>query len=89
MLSIEKCKKIFGEKAVKLSDEQLEKVRDELYVAANLSFNHWRKIAAPLREINTEVSRNGSTTHVHPTPYRRAWDVNTGSKQAQNNGYLI
>jgi hypothetical protein len=42
-LSVEKCKKILGDKAANMTDELIEKMRDELYVAANLAFSHWQK----------------------------------------------
>jgi len=43
MLPVQQCKKILGEKAKNYSDEVVEAIRDELYVAANLAFEHWRK----------------------------------------------
>ncbi len=43
MLTVEQCKKILGEKTKNYTDEQIEAIRDELYIAANLSFEHWRK----------------------------------------------
>ncbi len=43
MLSIEQSKKILGDKAKNYTDEEIEAIRDTLYVAANLSFEHWRK----------------------------------------------
>lgn len=43
MLSLENCKKILGDKAIDLSDEAIEEIRDELYIAANLAFSHWQK----------------------------------------------
>ena len=43
MLTLEQCKKLLGDKAKNYSDEFIEALRDELYVAANLSFEHWRK----------------------------------------------
>lgn len=43
MFTLEHCKKILGDKAVGLSDEAIEAIRDELYIAANLAFNHWQK----------------------------------------------
>lgn len=43
MFSLEKCKRILGAKAEGLTDEYLESVRDQLYIAANLAFEHWRK----------------------------------------------
>jgi hypothetical protein len=43
MLTLEKCKKILGDKAKNYTDERIEAIRDELYVVANLSFKHWKK----------------------------------------------
>ena len=43
MLTLEQAKKILGDKAKNYTDEQLETMRDELYIAANLAFNHWQK----------------------------------------------
>ena len=43
MLTLTHCKKILGDKAADLSDEDIEALRDELYVMANLSFTHWQK----------------------------------------------
>jgi hypothetical protein len=43
MLTLERCKKILGNKANELSDEKIEAMRDELYIAANLAFAHWQK----------------------------------------------
>lgn len=43
MLSVERCKKILGDKAVGMTDEFVEKMRDELYIAANLAFANWQK----------------------------------------------
>jgi hypothetical protein len=42
MLSIEHCKKILGERAKNYTDEKLEEIRDELYIIANLAFEHWK-----------------------------------------------
>lgn len=43
MLSVEKCKTILGTRAASLSDEAVEFVRDQLYILANLCFDHWSK----------------------------------------------
>ncbi|MEJ0053154.1 MAG: hypothetical protein WDN10_00275 [bacterium] len=43
MLSIAQCKKVLGNEANLLSDEAVEAVRDELYIAANLAFDSWQK----------------------------------------------
>ena len=43
MLTLEQCKKILGDKAKDYRDESIELIRDQLYVAANLSFEHWKK----------------------------------------------
>ena len=50
MLTIERCKKILGNKAEGLSDEKIEKMRDELYISANLAFEHWRKSNSSTKE---------------------------------------
>lgn len=41
MLTIEQCKKIIGDK--NLTDKEVEEIRDELYILANLAFEHWRE----------------------------------------------
>lgn len=43
MFTLEHCKKILGDKAVGLSDETIEQIRDALYVQAGLIFDEWRK----------------------------------------------
>ncbi len=43
MLTLLQTKKILGDKAKNYTDERIEAIRDELYVAANLAFEHWRK----------------------------------------------
>ena len=43
MLTVEQAKKILGEKSKNYTDEQIESIRDTLYIAANLAFEHWRK----------------------------------------------
>lgn len=40
MLSIEQCRKLIDDK--NLSDEEVEQIRGELYVLANLAFDHWK-----------------------------------------------
>lgn len=42
MFTLEHCRKILGKKADGLTDEQVEAVRDELYIAANLAFSNWQ-----------------------------------------------
>lgn len=44
MLSIEQCRKLIADK--NLTDEEVEQVRDELYILANLAFDHWQKTKA-------------------------------------------
>lgn len=56
MLSLERCKKVLGEKAVGMTDEFIEQMRDELYIAANLAFSHWHK-------------SNASTKAGKPSPF--------------------
>ena len=46
MLSLERCKKVLGAAAEKLTDERIESLRDELYIAANLAFAHWQQDSA-------------------------------------------
>lgn len=41
MLSIEQCKKLIADKD--LTDKEVEEIRDELYILANLAFEHWRE----------------------------------------------
>jgi len=48
MLSIEQCRKLIGDKT--LSDKEVEEIRDELYVLANLAFDHWKETKKPLKE---------------------------------------
>jgi len=43
MLTLTHCKKILGNKAADLSDEDIDILRHEMYVLANISFNHWQK----------------------------------------------
>lgn len=43
MLTLTHCKKILGNEAADLSDEDIDALRHEMYVLANLSFNHWQK----------------------------------------------
>jgi len=43
MLTLTHCKKILGDKAAELSDEDIDVLRHEMYVLANLSFTHWQK----------------------------------------------
>ncbi len=43
MLTVEKSRKLLGEAAEKITDEEVEAVRDDLYLAANLAFQHWRE----------------------------------------------
>ena len=63
MLSIEQCKKILGGKAKNYTDEQIETIRDELYVAANLSFGHWQKNCSSAKpEKSSSFSSNEKTT---------------------------
>lgn len=40
MLSIKQCKKLIADK--NLSDKEVEEIRDELYILANLAFEQWR-----------------------------------------------
>jgi hypothetical protein len=46
MLSIEQCKKLIGDKT--LSDKEVEEIRDELYILANLAFDHWKETRKPI-----------------------------------------
>lgn len=41
MLTLEQCKKLISDK--NLTDKEVEEVRDELYILANLAFEHWRE----------------------------------------------
>lgn len=41
MLSIEQCKKLIKDK--NLSDEEVEEIRGEIYILANLAFENWRR----------------------------------------------
>lgn len=49
MLSITECRKILGDKAKNLSDENIEAIRDALYLQANLVFNNWQKSCLPAK----------------------------------------
>ncbi len=40
MISIKQCKKLISDKT--LTDAEVEQVRDELYILANLAFEQWR-----------------------------------------------
>ena len=50
MLTLEQCKKILGNKAQNLTDSEIESIRDELYIAANLAFSHWQKNRSSTKE---------------------------------------
>lgn len=67
MLSVEQSKKILGDEAKNLTDEQIEAMRDELYIAANLAFAHWQ---------HSNVSAKGD---VVPSPFAGALPVLAGS----------
>lgn len=43
MLSVQECRKRLGSKAKDLTDENLELVRDQLYILAGLAFTHWKE----------------------------------------------
>ncbi|HEY4505801.1 MAG TPA: hypothetical protein VJG67_03880 [Candidatus Paceibacterota bacterium] len=43
MISIEQCRKTLGERADKLTDEQLVILRNSLYSTVNLIFDHLQK----------------------------------------------
>ena len=53
MLTLERCKKILGDKAIGLSDETIEAMRDELYIGANLAFEHFQKSNSSTKEEET------------------------------------
>jgi len=55
MIPIEKVKKLIGK--TELSDEEVGKVRDDLYVLANLSFEHWRETHKKKNDINGRTSK--------------------------------
>lgn len=48
MLSIEQCRKLIDDK--NLTDKEIEEIRDELYVLANLAFEHWRETKTKKKE---------------------------------------
>jgi hypothetical protein len=50
MLSVEQCKRILGERAKNYTDEQLEAIRDELYILAGLAFEHWKRYSSAKTE---------------------------------------
>lgn len=50
MLSLEQCKKNLGERARNYTDEQLEAIRDELYILAGLAFEHWKHCSSTKAE---------------------------------------
>ena len=52
MLTIEQCKKILNGNGLNLNDEQVERIRDELYIAANICFDHWQKSQMKTNEEN-------------------------------------
>jgi len=43
MISINKCRKILGETANNLSDQEIREIRDHLYSLAYLFFDLWAK----------------------------------------------
>lgn len=53
MLPLEQCRKILGERAAHLNDGQIIALRDSLYRAVNLIFDHIEK-----RILKNEVNEN-------------------------------
>jgi len=43
MLSIEKCKKILNKKEKKYTDEQIKKLRNFLYILAEIDYNNFKE----------------------------------------------
>lgn len=56
MLTLQHCKKVLGDKAKNYTDEQIEAIRDELYIAANLAFEHWRKSSSTKGEEKSSLA---------------------------------
>lgn len=75
MLSIEQCKKILGNKAKNYSDELIEAIRDELYVAANLAFAHWQKNCSSTKEGENSSAFVGEQPTSTPLPTGELADV--------------
>lgn len=50
MLSVEKCRKLLGKNTEGLSDEAIEQIRGDLYVAANLAFTRWQESHVQAKE---------------------------------------
>jgi hypothetical protein len=61
MLSIEQCRKTLGEKAAKLTDEQLVVLRDSLYSTVNLIFDHLQKKEMKKNEKNQNENLTPAT----------------------------
>jgi len=69
MLTLEQCKKILGDKAKNYSEESIELIRDQLYIAANLSFEHWKKghclTSGDETNTSSEVSQRLTSNPLH------------------------
>lgn len=77
MLTIDRCKKILEAKAIYLTDEQIESLRDELYLVANLAFEHWQKgrcLTEKEKNLSFLVSQEPTST---PLPTGESADVNS------------
>ena len=68
MLTLEHCKKILGDKAEGLSDENIEAIRDELYIAANFAFENWRKSNSSTKKEEASPSFVGEIPTSTPLP---------------------
>lgn len=55
MLSVEQCKKLISDKS--LTDKEVEEIRDELYILANLAFEHWKE-AKNQNDSNRQTSKD-------------------------------
>ena len=69
MFTLQQIRKVLGKKAEDLTDEQVEAIRDELYIAANLAFAHWQKshclTSADAIPASLEVSQRLTSNPLH------------------------
>jgi len=57
MISISKCRKLIGDKAEKMTNKEVEEVRDQFYKLADLAFDSW---------LENKKQENDNLTRVQP-----------------------
>ena len=75
MLTITHCKKILGDKAADLSDEDIDALRHEMYVLANLSFSNWKKNCSSTKAEELSSLFVGVQPTSNPLPVGEPMDV--------------